>query len=218
MSIVWKFRSFTLFIAIVVGSAAIADLAAQFRRPAPVLSLAMVADAQSDDKVASAKLASMLMPFRSDLRSEYALALASQALNAKRAVPPEAAQEAVKSSLTIGPHDSLMWLVLALLQTRKNPSDTRAAESLKMSYLTGQNRADLIPARLGNVASRGSLTDMDLVELARGDVRAILTQLPDQRPALAADYARASEAGQRFLRETVNLVDPKYLDLLKTNK
>ncbi|WP_339028240.1 hypothetical protein WI604_25770 [Bradyrhizobium symbiodeficiens] len=218
MSIVWKFRSFTLLIAIIVGVTALADLAAQFRRPAPVLSLTVVSDAQSDDSVASAKLSSMLMPFRSDLKSEYALALASQVLNSEQAVPPDAAQDAVKSSLMIGPHDSLMWLVLALLQTRNNAADFRATKSLKMSYLTGQNRADLIPARLGSVTSRNALTDMDLIDLARGDVRAILTQLPDQRPALAADYARASEAGRRFLRETTNLVDPKYLDALTTNK
>jgi hypothetical protein len=202
-------------IAVIVGSAAIADLAAQFRRPAPVLSLAVVAEAQSDDKVASARLASMLMPFRSDLRSEYALALASQTLNAKQAVPPDAAQDAVKSSLKIGPHDSLMWLVLALIQARDNAANSRATESLKMSYLTGQNRADLIPVRLGSVTSKNSLTDMDLVELARGDVRAILTQLPDQRPALAAAYAHASEAGRQFLESAIKTTDPKFIETLK---
>jgi len=215
VSIVWKFRFFTVLIAAIIGSAAVADLAAQFRRPAPVLSLAVVAEAQSDDKVASARFASMLMPFRSDLRSEYALALASQALNAKQAMPSDAAQDVVKSSLKIGPHDSLMWLVLALLQARDNAANSRETESLRMSYLTGQNRADLIPVRLGSVTSKNSLTDMDLVELARGDVRSILTQLPDQRPALAADYARASEAGRQFLETAINTIDPKFIETLK---
>ncbi|MFT4115665.1 hypothetical protein [Bradyrhizobium sp.] len=204
-----------MLIAVVVGGIAIANLAAQFRRPVPLLSMSVVADAQSDDQVASAKLASMLMPLRSDLRSEYALALASQALGSSHAISSETAQDAVRSSLKIGPHDSLMWLVLALLQTKKNPADSRATESLKMSYLTGQNRADLIPARLENVTTSNSLTDMDLVELARGDVRAILTQLPDQRPALAADYRRASEAGRQFLESAAKASDPKFVESLR---
>ncbi len=69
-----------------------------------------------------------------------------------RATPnDETAQNAVKSALKIGPHDSRMWLVLALLQARSNLGDSLIAESLKMSYLTGPNRAELIPARLDTV-------------------------------------------------------------------
>ena len=90
----------------------------------------------------------------------------------------ETAQNAVKDALKIGPHNSRMWLVLALLQTRSNLGGSLIAESLKMSYLTGPNRAELIPTRLETVILHQSLNDADLKELARGDVRLILTQIP----------------------------------------
>jgi hypothetical protein len=215
MNIVWKFRSLVLFIVVLVGGVSIANLVAEFLRPAPLVSISGIANAPSESQVASARLASTLMPFRSDLRAEYALALAGQTLNSKQTVPSEPAQDAVRSSLKIGPHDSLMWLVLALLQTKANASDPRIAESLKMSYLTGQNRADLIPTRLGSVTSGNSLADTDLAELARSDVRAILTHLPDQRQALVSNYTRASQAGRKFLQESIATIDPKYLDSLK---
>jgi hypothetical protein len=215
MSIVWKFRSLVLFIALLVGGVSIANLVAEFVRPAPLLSISSISSAPPENQAASAKLASTLMPFRSDLRAEYALALAGQALNSKQTVPSEPAQDAVISSLKIGPHDSLMWLVLALLQSRTDANNSRVAESLKMSYLTGQNRADLIPTRLGSVTSGNSLADADLAELARGDVRAILTQLPDQRPTLVADYARASQAGRQFLEAAAKAIDPKFVETFR---
>ena len=79
-----------------------------------------------------------------------------------------------------------------------------------MSYLTGPNQADLIPLRLQAVTSNNSLDDPDLAELARGDVRAMLTQLPQQRPMLLDDYARASIVGKKFLEESVRSIDPGF--------
>jgi len=52
-----------------------------------------------------------------------------------------------------------------------------------MSYLTGPNRAELIPIRLDIVTLNNSLSDAELKELARGDVRAVLTQFPDSTPS-----------------------------------
>src|SRR6201993_5463673 len=75
----------------------------------------------------------------------------SQALKSGYTAPSQGieaareAQQAVKNALKVGPHESRMWLALALLQARNNDADPLIAESLKMSYLTGPNRADLIP-------------------------------------------------------------------------
>lgn len=215
MGIVLKFRLLLSFIVLLVGTVAMANLGAGFRRAEPLLSISRIASAASDDQLASAKLVSTLMPLRSDLTAEYALAAASRALNSDQPAPAEIAMDAVKSSLKVGPHDSLMWLVLALLQTRTNAADQRIAESLKMSYLTGQNRVDLIPARLRSATSGNTLTDTDLAELAKGDVRAILTQLSDQRPSLIDDYARASQIGRAFLEASIKAVDPKFIETLK---
>jgi hypothetical protein len=169
-------------------------------------------------------LASLIAPFRSDLKGDYAVALASQALNAQYAVrsgaeqAAQAAQEAARNALQIGPHDSRLWLILALLQSRGDKVDPRAAESLKMSYLTGPNQAGLIPIRLAMVTANSSLKDADLGELARGDVRAMLSQRPEQRLALVNDYVRASETGKRFLEESVKTIDPRFVDTLRSAK
>ena len=146
------------------------------------------------------------------------MALAGQALkseNSGRTPNDELAKNAVTSALTIGPHDLRMWLVLALLQARNDLGDPRIAESLKMSYLTGPNRADLIPARLDTVTLGQSLNDPDLKELARSDVRVVLTQLPDLRPALVNDYVRGSSIGKAFLEESVRAFDPKFVDSVR---
>jgi hypothetical protein len=130
----------------------------------------------------------------------------------------EAAQKAVKSALKLGPHDSQMWLLLAQLQTQKNPGDGLVTEALKMSYLTGPNRAELIPARLEMVTLNNALNDPDLTELAQSDVRAVLTQYSDQRPILAKDYVRASMIGKKFLQDSVRALDPAFADSLKNAK
>jgi len=70
-----------------------------------------------------------------------------------------------------------------------------------MSYLTGPNRAELIPIRLDIVTLNNSLSDAELKELARGDVRAVLTQFPDLRQAIVNDYVRGSSVGKHFSKK-----------------
>ena len=111
-----------------------------------------------------------------------------------------------------------MWLVLALLQARNNLSDARMAESLKMSYLTGPNRPELIANRLDIVTLGNALNDADLNELARGDVRLILTKFPDQRQALVNDYVRGSTIGKKFLEDSIQMYDPKFAVSLRSAK
>lgn len=153
--------------------------------------------------------------------ADYAIALASKVLASEQADQGSqeiAARETARRALGIGPHDSRLWLALALVDAHGNPANLRVAEALKMSYLTGPNSAELIPVRLQRVTSGDALRDSDLSELARGDVRAILTKLPDQRPMLVNDYARASETGKAFLKESVSLLDPKFVDALRGAK
>jgi hypothetical protein len=218
MKPIWKFRILALTIFIFVGGLAVLNLAAEFLRESPFPLPSRTNTAPAPHQISSAGLASAVAPFRSDLKAEYALALAGQALkseNSGRTPNDELAKNAVTSALTIGPHDSRMWLVLALLQTRNNLGDPRIAESLKMSYLTGPNRADLIPARLDTVTLGQSLNDPDLKELARSDVRVVLTQLPDLRPGLLSDYVRGSSIGKAFLEESVRTFDPKFVDSVR---
>ncbi len=113
----------------------------------------------------------------------------------------------------MSPHDSRMWLALALLGQRGVVA--RPVDTLKMSYLTGQNGADLIPLRLASATTTNVLTDVDLKELAQGDVRALLTRLQNQRAVLADAYAKASPVGAAFLEASVKTIDPSFLDIMK---
>jgi hypothetical protein len=219
MSATSKFRLLAFAIFVFVGGISTANLMAELLRPASASQPSR--SPASPDEVSSAGRASAIVPFRSDLMADYAVALASQVPASGQASQGDqvnAAQETARRALGIGPHDSRLWLVLALIEARRNPADPRVAEALKMSYLTGPGRVELIPARLRSATSNNALNDSDLSELARGDVRAILTQLPDQRSSLVNDYARASETGRAFLRESVNMLDPKFVDALQGAK
>jgi hypothetical protein len=221
MKPIWKFRLLALLVFVFVGGLSISNLVAEFLRPAPLPLPSRTNAAPTSDQISSANRASAIAPFRSDLKADYAVALAGQTLKSEytgQAQVDEKAQTAVKNALKIGPHDSRMWLVLALLQARSNLGDSLIAESLKMSYLTGPNRAELIPTRLDTVTLSHSLNDADLKELARGDVRAILTRYPDQRRALVNDYVRGSSIGKTFLEETARMFDPKFADSLRSAK
>jgi hypothetical protein len=220
MGLIWKFRILVLIVLLPTAGISLPNLLAELTRPTPLPSLSAAVGGPAQSQATSAELASTIMPFRSDLKADYALRLAGRALRerAGQSERASAAQDAVRSALGAGPHDSQMWLVLALLQARTNVEDPRIAESLKMSYLTGQNRPELIQTRLQGATSNNFLNDPDLRELARGDVRAILTQLPEQRQALVSDYAHASEVGKAFLEESAGMVDPKFIPAFRSAK
>ena len=221
MKPIWKFRLFALIIVVFAGGLSISNLLAEFLRPVALPLPSRTGVAPTPDQISSADQASAVAPFRSDLKADYALALAGRTLKTEytgRNQNDEQAQTAIRDALKNGPHDSRMWLVLALLQARRDLSDPRIAESLRMSYLTGPNRADLIPTRLDAVTLGQSLNDPDLKELARSDVRVILTQFPDLRQALMSDYVRGSSIGKAFLEESVRTFDPKFADSLRSAK
>ena len=218
---IWKFRFLALLLFTVVGAISIANLVAEFLRPDPLPPASRSDMAPLPEQISATDLASKVVPFRSDLKADYARALAGAALHTRSREGTEEqkdAQNAITGALGIGPHVSQLWLVLAMLQTRRSPVDPLIAQSLKMSYLTGLNQAPLIPIRLGVVTSNNSLNDSELGLLARSDVRALLIHLPDGRKELSGDYQRASEVGKRFLEETVAAIDPGFVATLHDKK
>jgi hypothetical protein len=221
MKPIWQFRLLALLILLFVGDLAISNLVAEFLRPDPSPLPSRTSTVPSSDQISAAGRASAIAPFRSDLKADYALALAGQTLKSEytgQSQSDDAAKDAVRNALKIGPHDSRLWLVLALLQARSNLGDPALAESLKMSYFTGPSRAELIPTRLDIVSLSNALADSDLKELARGDVRATLTQFSDQRQAFVADFVRGSSIGRTFLEENARIFDPKFADSLRNAK
>ena len=217
MIAVWKFRLFALLAAVFIGGISLANLIAELRRPIPLPFSFGNQVSPTAEQLSSAAQASSIAPFRSDLLAENALAVATQMLKSDVKGQPEKqnAENAVKATLRIAPHQSRMWLLLALVQASSNPADPVIAESFKMSYLTGPNQAEIIPIRLSAATANNALRDSDLGDLARSDVRALLTQLQDQRQTLANDYAGASEIGKKFLEQSVSVIDPGFSDKLR---
>lgn len=217
MNSVWKFRFLAILIVTLVGGISMSNLAAEFVRATAQHFPAKDEQAPLPDQVSAAELASVIAPFRADLKADSASMLAAQALAGQSEMMPRAVNS-VEGALNIGPHNSRMWLVLASLQAKSDAVDPRLAESLKMSYLTGPNRAELILTRLEAVTKGETANDPDLRELASSDVRAILTHFPDERQALVNDYKRASQAGRTFLEESVKAIDPNFVDALRSAK
>src|SRR5262249_45146121 len=122
---IWKFRLFSLLVVIVVGALSAANLVAEVLRPAPMTLPSRSGTPATSEQLSAAQWASQVAPFRSDLKANYALALAGRALVFKdnEAQNFELAKQAAEAALKAGPHDSRMWLLLALLQGRGNADD-----------------------------------------------------------------------------------------------
>jgi hypothetical protein len=217
----WRFRIVTVLLALVLGSFAIATIFAEtltsktrrfsqdlaLPEPMPQGSLA--------DHAADVAL------LRGDLLADIATARAAAALdpNATADAPEttaarERALAAARQSLSLAPHASGMWLLVAMLQSR-GESGNSIAELLKMSYLTGPAEVNLIPSRLATVTASAAIADADLKALVRGDIRLILTRRPDLKPAIAYAYRRGSTDGKAFIGEVVQSLDPGFVPLLR---
>jgi hypothetical protein len=168
-------------------------------------------ESTSDDRLVD--FAAAGAPLRGDLLAAIAMARAAPALKPdKTAVSPEAATReralaTARHSLSLSPHTSSMWLLVAMLQGQ---GQARApnAEALKMSYLTSPADVNLIPTRLAIVSTSGPISDDELRNLARGDIRLILTRRPDLKPAITSAYRRGSPDGRAFINEVLQSIDP----------
>lgn len=218
MKPIWKFRLLTILIVSLVGTVSIADFAAELVRPAGQLVPSSNQPPPSPAAVSAAALAAKIAPFRGDLKAEDAAMRAALVLASKSPgdlSANQAAQIAARNALRIGPHDARMWLTLALLRAHGNLGDQMIIGPLKMSYFTGPNQADLLPARVPLVAGISSVNDPDLQELAASDVRAVLSRFSDLRPLLVTAYAQGSAAGKKLLEDSAKTTDPAFAATLR---
>lgn len=209
MKAVFKFRLLAIALIILIGVPSIGNLAAEFIRPSKDPLASTIKAPSNSGQLSAAKLSTSIAPLREDLKADYALLLTGKALNGERDLNNTAAA-AFKDALRIGPHDTEAWLGLALLQLQATSVDPRAAEFLKMAYLTGPNQAELIPVRLMALTSNNALTDPDLRELARADVRVLLAQGSDGRSILLGMFKHATEAGKQFIDDSTRIIDPDF--------
>ena len=154
---------------------------------------------------------------RGDLIADIAMARAAPALvpgkappaSPETAVARERALATARQSLSLAPHSSAMWLLVAMLQGQ-TPSRASDIAVLKMSYLTSAADMNLIPARLATLAASPALADGELRSLARSDIRLILTRRPDLKAAIANAYRGGSPDGKAYIDDVVRSLDPEF--------
>jgi hypothetical protein len=164
-------------------------------------------------------------PLRGDLLSRIAFDRSAQLLkpgnaSVKGPASPEllatrtSALSYAKQSLSLAPHSSATWLLLAKLQSLASDPNS-AVEALRMSYLTASSDFDLIPARLEVFAAVATSADTDLADLARGDIRLILTRRPDLKTAISSAYQKGSGEGKSAMYDIVAPLDPSFAGTLR---
>lgn len=163
-----------------------------------------------------AEWAAAAAPLRGDLlaylsmNSALAARIAGNGVSSSEtAALREEALGSARLSLAFAPHSSSMWLLLTILQDQRKKRDFDA-ETLKMSYLTSSSDITLLPYRLAIFASSTAITDVELQNLARSDIRQILTHRPDLKPAILSAYRRASADGKAYLDHEVRSLDPTF--------
>jgi hypothetical protein len=211
-----RFRIATLLTALVLGWFAIATIFAEALTPKTQQFSQALALPDPIPYGSLADWAVTAAPLRGDLLADIAMARAAPVLNLGKAPPSpeimatrEAALTTAKQSLSLAPHSSSTWLLVAMLQSG-GPRQEAAAEALKMSYLTSPADANLIPARLAILSASTAIADVELKNLARGDIRLILTRRPDLKAAITNAYLRGSADGKAYIAEVVRSLDPGF--------
>ncbi len=222
MNSVNKFRVAAIVVAVLAAGYAIASVFPEIflprhqALPADLSKIAVQAPGPAAQWVAA------IAPFRPDLEANYTSTMALMALRPDNAALSAAdaqrnlnSQEGIVRVLKAAPHHSELWLLLALLQIQHKSKGRQIIEALKMSYFTAPNDVQLMPLRLYTAARADALSDPDLKELARGDVRLMLTRQPDLKSSILFAYRRGSSLGKMFLEDTVQSIDPEFVSVLR---
>jgi hypothetical protein len=211
-----SFRIFAWIAVAALGFITASNMVADAIKSSLSLSAAKLSTVSGASNIGRSCLASAISVERTDLKTDCALAQASQALtDLSRDEFDKPAQATLIETLLQAPHDSRLWLALALLQAKDNRPNGGA---LKMSYLTGPQNLALVRRRLASVAASSSLADGDLRELAAGDVRFILIRHPELKEAILEAYRQASPVGKSFIEQSTGKLDSQFSASLASSK
>jgi hypothetical protein len=220
-----SFRIAAIVVAVLMALYSVTSLFSEFFSLSRPLLPADPSKIASQQIELTARWAAGISLFQADPDANYAMTLALQALrpdnaarSAERVQESVEARENVVGVLKAAPYNSALWVLLALLQAQRSPGGRPIIETLKMSYFTAPTDARLMPLRLYAVARSDALSDPDLQELARGDVRLMLTRKVDLKAAVVSAYQRASSLGKTFLEESVRSIDPTFVPVLLSEK
>jgi hypothetical protein len=217
-----KFRVAAIVVAVLTAGYAFASVFPEIFSPRPPALPADLSKIAVQAPGPAAQWVAAIAPFRPDLEANYASTMALMALRPDDAALSAAdaqrnlnSQEDVVRVLKAAPHRSELWLLLALLQIQHKSGGRQIIEALKMSYFTAPNDVQLMPLRLYTAARADALSDPDLKELARGDVRLMLTRQPDLKSSVVLAYRHGSSLGKMFLEDTVQSIDPEFVSVLR---
>lgn len=216
-------RRVVFSLSIALACSAIWILVAELVRPAPI-AFPTNPDASSDpaaDRVAAHRAAEAGI-VRGDLWAEDALTYSDIFRHEdgkvadfyKNSGAIQQAYRATERALALAPGDARIWLLLSGLRSRFDSAKANASSAMLMSFYTGRNETELLPVRLLLALSLPSISDKDFQQLVSHDLRLIITQHAELKPAILTAYQLALPEGQQFLRDTLKGLDPTFLTKL----
>jgi hypothetical protein len=214
-----SFRIATLVFAIMLGAQCIWILLAEFSRPGVN---SMPTDSQSAALTAKqrndATWAAWFGAIRGNLWADSAytysdLLWANSSSNPELSKSLDLVRGRLDRAVRYAPDQPGAWLLLAGLASRYRWSTPDPAEVLKMSYYTGPSELQLIPPRLLVTVQLENLSDDELLQLARRDIRLLIAH--QGRPTIIQAYQSATPAGKHFIEQAIGEIDPAFVEPLR---
>jgi hypothetical protein len=204
---------------------ALSMLAAEALRPSlPYFSTADAAVKNATDARGSAERAALIGLMRGDLWADDAFAQSATLLgdisNHKGIgiyAPSSSARAAAERTVSLSPHESRTWLILAALALHSNAPDD-LMRALKMSYYTGPNDDALIGFRMLAATRSTAISDQEVQELARADFRNVLLHKTELKPSITTAFLTASGPGKDFIVAVLRDLDPAFLASLEASQ
>lgn len=220
----WRLRAGLLAFAVLLAAQAVWIIPAEYYRPRRI---PFPVDPQASRVVSHerehARRAASLAIVRGDLWADSALTHADL-LWKEPATGPDASRNAgqesradIEHALRYSPHRGDVWLMLAIMADRYNWSEYQPGALLKMSYFTAPSELALFPLRIKASLRPDVLKDPEIRDMAKHDLRVIITRAPALKPALAATYRTSSAEAKAFLDRAIMEIDPLYLAVMRAD-
>lgn len=129
----------------------------------------------------------------------------------------ESARARVMRALSLAPIDGKGWLYAAELPPAIGQPQSNMTALLSMSYMTLPNDLSLVGSRLALAASTEALSDPDIQDFVKLDLRRVLFQHPEKKPEILAAFAKAGPQNKVLLKNLANDIDSTFAASLDAN-
>lgn len=120
------------------------------------------------------------------------------------------ARNAMETALALAPVDAEGWLFLAKVPSSSGRPDPRITSLLEMAYFTAPNSVALAPRRLERAAASIALSDPEIRDFVRTDIRRLLAAGPAQKAAIVTAYRNAAPENRELFEALVAEVAPSF--------